>query len=154
MLPGSYQWHGAKKCPCGPLSVRFVIYPSMDPIPSCQSGNRYGGGYDNDGVVVTLLLAGPATFQVVSFLVAQKDAYVCRMLLLFLCTPTRLLKPTGGAAAAGSHTMTFFCVALKVACDGSCCTGSASTPRWVERQRAFEGHVASVKQHRFKFNLI
>jgi hypothetical protein len=32
-------------------------------------------------VVVTLLLAGPATFQVVSFLIAQKDANACRMLV-------------------------------------------------------------------------
>jgi hypothetical protein len=49
----------------------------VDPCPSWQrSGKRISGGfYDNDGVVdVTLLLAGPATFQVVP----RRD--VCRML--------------------------------------------------------------------------
>jgi hypothetical protein len=81
---------------------------SMDPCPSCQSGKRHGGCYDNDGVVVVVTLLGPATFQVVSSLVAQKDAYVCRMLFLLLCTPMRLLKPTGRAAAAESYTMAFF----------------------------------------------
>ncbi|KAJ1446589.1 hypothetical protein M885DRAFT_591748, partial [Pelagophyceae sp. CCMP2097] len=51
-------------------------------VAACFGKRQNAGFHDNDGVVVvTLLLSGPATFQFVSFIVAKKDANVCRMLV-------------------------------------------------------------------------
>jgi len=51
-------------------------------VAACFGKRQNAGFHDNDGVVVvTLLLFGPATFQFVSFIVAKKDANVCRMLV-------------------------------------------------------------------------